>query len=150
EPDAFFAQTPAAKLPVIDIEFDFEPTAEVEPESEGSEFKTASELVVEPIDQLQSLVMSEIAESAPIFEVPPHFIDSPISAILSNAIQPPTSPQLELSIEYQELCQHLLARFHMEKHSTLITIDAGQAPTDASWLFPFAAGIVQTHAAVGD
>jgi Mrp family chromosome partitioning ATPase len=148
EPEPFVAEDLAANWPTIDIEID----AFVEPEttSEPSEWKTATELVLEPIDELQNLVMTEIAEFDPAVEESPLFTESLIPAPKTSTLSTPALPPIDMSVEYQELCQHLLSRFRLEKHSTLIAIDAGRDSTDASWLFPFAAGITQNLAALDD
>jgi hypothetical protein len=60
---------------------------------------------------------------------------------LSLALLPAPQP-LQLRQEFRELRDHLLTKFPLQQHSTLLFVDAGRTPTDASWLVPFAASLL--------
>jgi hypothetical protein len=48
-----------------------------------------------------------------------------------------------LNAEYRELRDHFLSRFPLERHMTLALVDAGRIVTDAAWLTPFAASLLE-------
>ena len=66
---------------------------------------------------------------------------APITVSISPPPAPPAKP-LQLRQEFRELRDHLLTKFPLQQHATLLFVDAGRTPTDASWLVPFATSLL--------
>jgi Mrp family chromosome partitioning ATPase len=96
-----------------------------------SDFATA----LDRLDQLQQTLADDLAHQ----ETARH---SPSSGITqATALAAP-----KLRPEFRELCDHLLSRFPLTKHCTLLVVDAGRSPLDHSWLLPLAAGLLDSIA----
>lgn len=93
------------------------------PQTAPTDFSTA----LERLEQLQQTLADDIAST----HAAPY---RPSSA--------PAVASLKLRPEIRELCDHLLSRFPLTKHSTILVVDAGRAPLDHTWLLPLAAGLV--------
>jgi hypothetical protein len=89
------------------------------------------------LDRLEQLQQA-LAEDGTHPEATVHGPPSP------NTPQSTTPPKLRP--EFRELCDHLLSRFPLTKHCTLLVVDAGRAPLDHTWLLPLVAGLLDSIA----
>jgi len=112
------------------------PTAALAPQSKlPASPQTASSDLATTLDRLEELQKS-LGEDFAQPEAAPY---GPSNAPQATALAPP-----QLRPEFRELCDHLLSRFPLTKHCTLLLVDAGRAPLDHTWLLPLAAGLLDS------
>jgi Mrp family chromosome partitioning ATPase len=106
-------------------------TAPVGPQAASPAAPADFSTALERLEQLQQTLADDVAST----HAAPY---RPSSA--------PVAASLKLLPEIRELCDHLLSRFPLTKHSTILVVDAGRAPLDHTWLLPLATGLLDSIA----